>query len=435
MKFFCAMLAVLTFSAACGQKEGHVRLDVTVQPEGAQVSVDGVVRGTAPCSIFDISPGCHLVHVSAPSCRAADAFVELSPGDYVQKNFSLVAEKGLVLVKTDPPGADVKKDGVSLGTTPLLLTSLSSDQTHSLELALNGYRPKRIDVHPEGRTPLVCSEVLSLDSGIVTCTSEPPGATVTINGVERGVTPLEVSNVPKGLASITFRLAGYKDETRELRLAPGERQTLALKMKGRSARLVVVSTPEHARVFLDRDYQGKTPTTISSVEPGTHELTVELPGHAPVKRTVQLGNGDDRTEEFRLETVQGRMEVVTTPPGAKVSLDGKAVGTTRSQGGNAERSHVFAVENITAGEHSLLIRLDGYRDVSRRVVVKSRDTAKVYVKLSRIFTPDTEVETIRGVYRGVLVSNDPFAGITLEVSPGVRQTYPHGDIRKINTLK
>lgn len=429
-----ACAAMFLAISAHGAKEPPPRLDVNAQPEGAQVSVDGKPCGAAPCQLFDLAPGTHHIHVAAPSCSPADEFVKLEPGGYVQKTFALSQEKGLILIRTKPAGATVKYNGASLGPTPLLVTTLPSGQTHAFELSLNGYQSKRIDVSVEGRTPVVRDETLALDSGTVDCSTEPPGATIIVNGVERGTSPATLTHIPKGLAAITVKLNGYKEESRELRLAPGDRQTLALTLKPLPARLNVISSPEQARVFLDTDYQGKTPVTISAA-PGKHELRVELAGHATVTRSVTLENGAEKTEEFKLSNVLGRLEVITTPPGAKISIDGKAVGTTKAQG-EAPRSQILPLENIIAGEHSVMAHLDGYQDVSRRVTVKASDTSKLYLKLPRVFTPDTEVITTwnRDGIRGVLVNKDYLGNLTIETSPGVSTTIKAEDIRSVKPL-
>lgn len=436
MKRFLSVCAVVALGAlvCLGAKEQVSRLDVTAQPEGAKVVVDGEPRGVAPCSVFGLSAGTHLVQVEASSHVAQAEYVRVEAGEYVQKTFALAEEKGLVLVKTEPAGADVKCGGVSLGTTPLLITTLASDRPHALELSLNGYQTKRIDVQTEGRHPLVRTETLALDSGTVDCTTEPAGATVLVNGVERGVTPIKLSNIPKGVATVVFKLAGYKDETRELRLTPGDSQTLAVQLRGQPAKLVVVSSPEGAKVFVDDDYQGKTPATISTLAGGAHKVRIELAGHAPVTRDVTLENGAAKTEEFKLESMLGRLEIVTIPAGAKVSLDGKAVGTTRLMAGGT-RSQILAIEDVAAGEHSVLVHLDGYQDTSRRVLVKAKDTGKLTVKLPRIFQADVELETLSGVHRGALVEKDFLGNITIEVSPGVQQTFRKEDIRKVKSLK
>ena len=434
-RFLCVCVVAVVGALACpAARESPSRLDVTVQPEGAKVMVDGKARGIAPCSVFGLPDGVHLVQVEAASYVAQDEFVQISAGEYVQKTFTLAEEKGLVLVKTEPAGADVKCNGVSLGTTPLLVTTLASDRPHALELSLNGYQTKRIDVQTDGRHPLVRTETLALDSGVVDCTTEPAGATVLVNGVERGVTPIKLSNIPKGVATVVFRLAGYKDEMRELRLVPGDSQTLAVQLKGQPAKLVVVSSPEGAKVFVDDDYQGKTPATISTLAGGAHKVRIELAGHAPVTRDVTLENGAAKTEEFKLESMLGRLEIVTIPAGARVSVDGRAVGTTRIVAGGT-RSQILAVENVAAGERSVLVHLDGHQDTSRKVLVKAKDTSRLVVKLPRIFRADTELETVSGIHRGAFVEKDFLGNVTIEVSPGVQQTFRKEDVRKIKSLK
>lgn len=435
-KFICwcvsVLVAAITFAA---ERQSLCRLDVLVQPEGASVFVDGVSRGAAPCSLFDIAPGTHLVHVESPFHVSSDEFVRLEAGAFVQKGFSLQEEKGLILVKTTPSGADVKLHGVSLGTTPLLITTLSGGRTHTLELSLNGYQTKKVTVKTDGRRPLVREETLALDSGVVQCTTEPSGATVLVNGVERGVTPICLTNVPKGVATVQFRLAGYQNVSRELRLAPGDKQTLSVQLKGLPAKLTVVTMPEKAKVFVNDEYQGKSPVTASGLKHGSHKVRIELAGHAPIVREVMLDNGEAKTEEFRLQSVLGRLEIVTMPSGAKISIDGRAVGTTRSSGGDVVRSQILALENISAGEHSVLVHLDGFQDTSRTVTVKPKDTGKLFVKLVRIFTADTEIETIRGIHRGVLIEKDFLGNVTLEVSPGVQNTFRADEIRKMRVIK
>ncbi len=428
----CALLCALAASAV-GQ-ELPARLDVTAQPEGAKVVVDGKLHGPAPFSVFGLEPGSHLLRVEAPSCVTQHAFVQIKPGAFEQKNFQLAEEKGIILVKTEPAGADVKCNGVSLGVTPLLVTSLASGRAHSLVLSLNGYQTKKIEVRTDGRRPLVREEELSLDSGVVECSTEPEGATVIVNGVERGVTPIKLTNVPKGLATIVFRLAGYEEETRELRMQAGASQTLSLRLKGRAAQLKVVSTPEGARVFIDDDFKGKTPLDLSSVKPGEHSLRVELEGYAPATRTVEIANAGESTEEFTLESTLGRIEIITTPPGARVFIDGKSAGTTAEQG-DSVKSKLLAIEKVAVGSHTVLVHCDGYEDKGYKINVTSRETTQLYARLKRIFTPDTVVDTTRGIVRGVLVEKDPLGNITLETAPGVQQRILAPDVRKVSAIE
>jgi hypothetical protein len=200
------------------------------------------------------------------------------------------------------------------------------------------------------------------------------------------------------------------------------------------AKLTIVSSPENARAFIDGDYQGKTPVTVSTLSAGEHKIRVEMPGHAPLIRDITLSNGEERTEEFSMKSTLGRLELTTIPSGVRVFIDGKSVGMTRSQGGNEKKSKVLTVEKIKSGEHALLLRLDGYKEIQRKIAVNAEGTTPIFVSMKRIFMPDTEVETIRGTYKGVLISNDAL-GLTLETAPGISKTIPQSEIRKMRTLK
>ena len=445
-------LSLLAVAAAVlqGAEQLPLRLDVTGKPEGAKVFVDGTQYGTlhgdSSCTVTLSEPGHHLLHVEAPFHRPFDECVRLDKSEpVVSKTVHLKRERGLLLVKTDPADATVSYRGSSLGITPLLVTTLpcGQDLVHKLELSLNGYKRTRIDVPMTSRTPRVLEEKLVLDSGMLDCVTEPAGATVLVNGIEQRlpdgrpkVTPTEVM-IPREGAKLTFRLEGFKDVDRSVDgMSAGERKPLVLKLDGRPARLTVVTEPDKAKVYLDGKFQGMSPVTGVTAASGEHEIRVELSGHATATRKVRLENGGDTTETFKMENVLGRIEVVTTPPGAKISVDGRMMGITRQQGDSAV-SHVLLIEDVVAGEHSVLAHLDGYFDLSLNVTVRAKETTKLPFTLKRNFTPDTEVETIHGApVRGVLVKDKTNEDqIMLELKPGVEQAIPRNAIRNIKNLK
>jgi hypothetical protein len=291
-----------------------------------------------------------------------------------------------------------------------------------------------------GRVPVARTEKLILDSGIVECVTEPAGATVQVNGIVRGNTPCVIERVPKGHAMFVFKLKGYEDAKRELRVVPGDRQTLSLPLVGKPAKLSVISYPDGAKVTLDDNYAGKTPLTISPLKPGVHTIKAELAGFAPVFKTVLIQNGGEVTEEFKFESILGWIELTTIPPGAKISLDGKVVGHTSAHRGKKAdlagvKSDILHLRDINAGEHELVIQMRGYLDAKRKVSVSAKQGAKVGVRLKRVFIPDTEIETVNGRYRGVLMDSDNPATYRLEVKEGIMQDFRKADVRSIKSIE
>ena len=426
----CAMLLSLPLLA---DNQTSCRVNITTQPEGASVIVDGRDRGTTPITLFDLAPGRHHLKLRRAGYVERDRFFNTSEGPFIEKSEVLEEIKGILLLKTEPEGCNILVDGVSMGQTPRLITTLSAKDVYEVRLRKAGYQDHVINVKFDGRVPLVREEKLVLASGVVDVMSEPSGAEVVINGISRGTTPVKVSGIPKGLATVVLRMNGFADKTFELRVNAGDVQTLSTALERLPGTLYLVSVPEGARFYLNGEARGKGPLAITGLTPGDYKVRAELDGYGVLERTVSIGNGESAREEFKLSNVMGRLEVRSSPAGAQVVFDGRVLGTTKAQDANAEFSDVFAIDNILEGEHTLLLKKDGYSESVRHPKIKNSKTSVANVRLRRIFTPNVEIITARGEYRGVLVSRTP-TEVVLEVSLGITRSFPQSEIRKFSWL-
>ena len=428
-------LVVLTSLSAFAQERVPVRVTVTSQPAGATVIVDGMDRGTTPITLFDLAPGRHHIKYRLAGYVEADRFVDTNhEGPFIEKNVVLKEEKGLLLLKTEPAGANIVIDGVTVGQTPRLVTHLAAKDVYNVRLRKAGYQDQLIQVRFEGRRPLVREETLLLASGTVNVLSDPAGAEVTLNGIVRGKTPVLVRDVPRGRAVVKFRLDGFDEEVRELAINAGDVQTLSVPLKGQPGTLRLSSVPEGARFYLNDEPRGRGPLAVPGLAPGEYVVRAEMEGYGTMTKSVTIENGVSASEEFRLSNVMGRLEVCTSPVGAQVWVDGRLVGTTKSKDAYAEFSDIFAVENLMEGEHTLVVKKDGYADLTRHPKIRNSQTSKHHrVRLARIFTPDIEIVTARGRYTGVLVANTPDS-MVIEVKMGITQSFARDEIRKINFL-
>jgi len=434
MKRFLTRGAILLALSAFAAEPVRTRVSISSQPSGATVIIDGKDRGTTPVTLFDLAPGRHHLKYRLSGYGERDRFFTTDEGPFIEKNEVLSEEKGLLLLKTEPAGADIQVDGVSVGRTPRLITNLSSKGVYSVRFRKAGYQDQTISVRFDGRKPLVREEQLVLASGTIDVTSEPDGAEVTVNGIVRGVTPLKVTDVPKGRATVRFHLDGFEDEIRELAINSGDQQNLPVVLKALPGTLHLVSVPDGARFYVNGEARGKGPLAIAGLKPGEYVVRAEMEGYGTMTKTVNLGNGMAAREEFRLSNVMGRLEVRTAPSEVQVFVDGRLVGVTKSKDPDAEFSDIFMVENLMEGEHTLILKRDGYQDLVRRPRILREKTSKFHKqRLTRIFTPDVEIVTSRGNYKGVLISNSP-SSVTVEVSLGITRSFPRDEIRKITFL-
>ncbi len=432
MKKVVLLLTLLCF-AAFADAPRAARVSVTTRPTGATLSFDGATRGQTPLMLFDVTPGRHHLRFTLPGYREKDVFVTTDEGQVVDFAEDLEEETGLLLLKTDPAGCKIRIDGVSVGETPRFVGNLSVKDTHTILLSKAGYQDQKISVRFQGREVVVREEKMVLDSGVLELKSEPSGAAVVVNGIRRGVTPLAVSGIPKGTAVVKVALEGYKDETREIRMNAGEKESLFLSLVALPGTMHLLSQPGGASFYVNDEPRGAAPLTIANLKPGAYKVRCEKEGFGSVEKTITIENGGSVREEFVLSNVMGRIEVRTLPGGADVYLDGKKVGLTKVVG-EGEISSVFPIENVPEGDHQLVVRKAGYLDVSRTVRVQSKKTAKHHrITLKRAFIPNVEVETFDGVMRGVFKSQDEQA-IVIEIKPGTTYPIPRNIVKKVDFL-
>ena len=432
-RLVAAAVSIACAVAAVAADEVRARVNITSQPSGATVIVDGQDRGTTPITLFDLAPGRHHLKYRLAGYVERNRFFNTSEGPFIEKNEVLVEEKGLLLLKSDPPGCDIQVDGISIGQTPRLITTLAAKDSYSVKLTKAGYQDQVISVKFTGRTPVVRTEKLVLDSGMIDISSEPAGAAVTVNGIERGVTPLTVDGIPKVRAVVKFHLDGFADEVRELAMNAGELQNLPIVLNPLPGTLHLVSVPDGARFYVNDEARGKGPIAIPGLKPGKYVVRAELEGYGTLTREIDLENGQAAREEFRLSNVMGRLEIRTSPAGAQVVLDGRPIGISKSASPDAEFSDVMTVENLMEGEHALVVKKDGFAESVRHPKIRSEKTSQANVRLRRIFIPDVEIVTDRGNYRGVLVSRGA-EDVKVEVMLGVIRSFSTSEIRKITFL-
>ena len=148
--------------------------------------------------------------------------------------------------------------------------------------------------------------------------SSPGGATVTVDGVARGTTPLVLRDLPIGARQIVVSRRGYTPAERRITLS-GDRPSRSIEVTlvpvnrpAAPARpappvvgsLVIESRPTGAQVTLDGRPAGVTPLTIASVAPGRHTVVITAAGMKPVTSTVVIKAGERARVAASLERGQ-----------------------------------------------------------------------------------------------------------------------------------
>ena len=146
----------------------------------------------------------------------------------------------------------------------------------------------------------LCLSVSGADIS-VTIQSDPPGAKVYIDnsGDSKGITPCVVA-LPEGDHVVRFDLQGYNLGQKTFS-ATGTDVTVVCKLTARPASLTVESNPSRASVLIDGAEAGLTPLRDRPIEPGTHELRIQMDGYETVRKTIIVSAGQYVPYKFTLK--------------------------------------------------------------------------------------------------------------------------------------
>jgi hypothetical protein len=147
--------------------------------------------------------------------------------------------------------------------------------------------------------------------------STPAGATVFVDGRERGRTPLALRGLDHGTHAVRVSRDGYVAQERRVALTrarPSQAMTLTL-IRERAPRaasaesaaerftgaLVVESRPAGATVYVDGRRAGTTPLSVTGMRAGEHAVRLDLPGYRRWTASVRVVAGEHNRVTASLE--------------------------------------------------------------------------------------------------------------------------------------
>ena len=201
----------------------------------AQVELDGTSVGSTPTGELSLEPGPHTVRITAERFQIFETSVEIEGRDILQEfNAELTPAWADVSVSTAPSGATIYVDEVELGVTPATVQLLSG--THELLVRKEGFKIARQSVSVAANEPIDLPEIFLREAdSLLTVTSQPGGAAVSVNGRYRGTTPVEVGLGPSSTYEVIISKAGYATAVRKVSMESKRGKLLRVELEARVA--------------------------------------------------------------------------------------------------------------------------------------------------------------------------------------------------------
>lgn len=252
------------------------RLTLLASAPGAEAWVDGEPRGPLTDAL-ELTPGVHRIEVRAE--RYQDFVTEVGiegAGTEQSLEVELLPRWADVTFASQPAGARVRLAGEELGKTPLTAEAL--DGSHVYDLVLAGFKPHR------GRLTVVAGEPQTLPAvslrpsdGNLVLSSEPDGATVSLNGEYRGETPLDLYLDPRREHEVSVSKAGYATRKQALNVASGQTEELLVELEPEEGEVKISAWPPGAELFVDGEPRGPASQTLT-LQSLAHRIEVRKDG-------------------------------------------------------------------------------------------------------------------------------------------------------------
>ncbi|NLB55427.1 MAG: PEGA domain-containing protein [Lentisphaerae bacterium] len=413
------------------------QLYVATDPSEASLFCNGVNQGLTPATITQL-PGEYLITVKKAGFLEERRTVTFRANERQPIDIKMEPVTGLILIHSEPSGAEVILNDANKGKTPLFINDLLPGK-YSMTVNLPNYLPKNIDLTVKDRTPVKINVEMAPDFADVKCESEPAGATLVVDGVKRGKTPMDVPKLSSGSHTIEFTLNGFAPVSRTIIVQASQPQTVSAKLSALPATFEISTEPAEARISVNEQSKGFSPVTVS-VTPGTHVIKAELAGFGVVVSTNTIAGGQNSQVLLVLEKNSGTLLLTTEPAGVSVFIDGENRGSSRI-GDSIQISEPFTVDLLSAGEHNLQLTKDGYHAIKKTVTIVPNQILPLHEKLKQIpipFAPDVSVTIVTGsgsrhTYKGMLKERSN-RNLILEIAPGVIREFQTSEIVNVELL-
>ncbi len=305
---------------------GLVSVDAGGVP-GAGMVVGNAAAVVLPVQDMEIPAGTDVVEIRAP--RHLPFRTSLNVRGMRQRqslSVVLVPDWAAVSVSSEPAGAILSVDGEPVGETPVVV-ELSSGP-HQLLLSLANHDDWRgtTTVLPDQpqQMPVVA---LQKTRARVMIRSRPEGATVQVDGVYRGRTPVGLWLDADQNHQIVLTHSGYRRLGHSATYKPGEQAELELEMVAVLGRLRIDADPADAELLVDGRSRG-TASRELQLSAVPHRIEIRKPGYVSHRVTVTPRPGLEQAITVRLEpesgsTVAAGSSASKRPPGTLRNSQGQ----------------------------------------------------------------------------------------------------------------
>ncbi|MFP6817647.1 MAG: PEGA domain-containing protein [Pseudomonadales bacterium] len=314
---------------------------VSLQVETAEGDMTAQAIGITPSAEIEVPAGPQTITLTKQRYQPLVLDVEIIGLDQPQiVSGDLVPDWAQVTITSIPAGAQILVDDISTGQVTPAVVEVGSGE-HEIRIRSPGHKSHRQRILVAALDTISLPEVtLQQADALMTVTSNPAGAGVTLNGRFQGATPLELAVKSATSYRVQVFKAGFAPEHRSASVRSGEERSIHLKLTRLTGKLVVTADPPTAQLLVDGRSRGSVNQTLT-LPTVSHRIEIKLEGYAGYTTEVTPRNGLTQElkvklltlEEARLAAMKPEIESAQGHELVLLSPDHFTMGASRRQPG------------------------------------------------------------------------------------------------------
>ena len=250
------------------------------------------------------------------------------------------------------------------------------------------------------------SNMPSIDSNAypteLVVTTEPNGASVWVDGVPLGKTPLKIKGLlSPGKHKLAVDQPYFEPEERDVVLLSNEPNQIQMLLHPSSAQIVFDNLPAHSEVLIDRQVRRNEKRKFDLIAGRKYRIEVKNPDYQPLLfEEIVFDRHEIKTISSGLIAKPARIKISTTPVMASLSVDGVKVGSAPYSA------------TLAPGSYAVTAHANGYEPIEMTIELTPNGNTAQVLRLVKEKTKPVEVAT-------------PDPSLYLNYLSSVRYEVPH----------
>lgn len=292
-----------------------------------------------------------------------------------------ITEQYLIIESNTPDAKIFINDEYAGRNSAMKLLSLFEEHSYRVEAPLYHTKEGKIKLNENQKSTLK----IDLDPAfgyLKVNTSPVEGAEIEINGrLQEGKTPFFSQELASGIYNVQAFMPMYTSQPLEVSVRDGDTTEITLNLIPTFASVEISCQDKDVEIYIDGSYRGKGVFSASLGE-GLHQLELKKDHHRSFRKNFTVKSSQPYKENLpALEPITGKLNLNSTPYGAKIFIDDKSYGETP-----------ILIPEILVGKHELRLEKSGYNTLYEQINIEEGKIAKYDLVLKEKPTPQLTPE-------------------------------------------